>query len=42
MDWGRKVPAADDFLVQNLRFHFGRRDGQDFSSLRNWPEGEKQ
>jgi len=38
MDWGRKVPAADEFLVTNLKFHFGRRDGTDFSTLRDWPE----
>lgn len=38
MDWGRKVPAADEFFRTNLQFHFGRRDGNDFSTLRDWPE----
>lgn len=38
MDWGRKEPAADDFLVSQTRFHFGRRDGTDFSQIRNWEE----
>lgn len=37
MDWGREIPAADDFFTSNLAFHFGRRDGQDFSETRDWP-----
>lgn len=37
MDWGRKVPAADEFYTDKA-FHFGKRDGADFSQLRNWPE----
>lgn len=38
MDWGRKVPAADDFFVSQAMFHFGRRDGADFSQTRAWPQ----
>ena len=38
MDWGRKVPAEDDFFLNNAQFHFGKRDGTDFGSLRDWPE----
>lgn len=37
MDWGHKSPAADDFFVSNLKFHVGRRDGNDFSEIRDWP-----
>src|SRR5690606_30575859 len=37
MDWGRKVPAADEFLVSNDKFHFGQRSGRDFSQRRDWP-----
>jgi hypothetical protein len=38
MDWGRKVPASDEFFRTNLQFHFGRRDGSDFSMRRDWPD----
>jgi len=37
MDWGRKVPAADDFFLSQTMFHFGQRDGTDFSQTRAWP-----
>ena len=37
MDWGRKVRADDEFFRTNLKFHFGRRDGGDFSTTRDWP-----
>ena len=37
MDWGRKAPAADDFFLSQTKFHFGQRDGTDFSQTRDWP-----